>query len=166
MFYLIVEKYVGPNTRSAVATIRTAPGRKNMSNAICVDGWLGTTNDTDRHAYGEFETIEAARAAAKELGYTEGLELSDDAGAHVVEIYVSPEAARDQWDAYDWFLNGLGRAGTCAEFGITAETEDDDLEAAIERAIDEARNENAELHGTEALFYELRNQLRDAEFAQ
>ncbi len=41
-----------PEQGSPRYVLRTEPGRKNMSNAICTDGWLGTTNNVAWYADG------------------------------------------------------------------------------------------------------------------
>lgn len=175
MFYLIVSEYVGPNKLdstgaiigdSAVASITTECGRTNMSREKRSNGWLGTTNDNSVTAHGEFDTIDEARGAAATLGYTQPYEPDENEyDSAVVEQWVSESAARDQWDAGNWFLNGLGSAGTCAAYGITADTTDDELAAAADVAETEAIDEqNAELHGTFELFAELRDELRESEW--
>jgi hypothetical protein len=79
MYYLIEREYVGPNKRdsrgnvigdSRVMEIWNAPGVTNMSREVRIHGWLGTTADISSTACGEYETIEAARAEAKQRGFT------------------------------------------------------------------------------------------------
>lgn len=180
MFYLIETQDVGPNEKDSrghwkgdtrTMQIHTEPGRTNMSHEIKTSGWLGTTNDWYSAAHGEFDTLEAARAEAHRRGFTAENPLSDDdqhwddeMNPVIVEVWITPEAARDQWDAGDWFINGLGCDGTRTEYGITAMTTDDELDVIIEKAEAEARAENIELHGTEKLFKSLRDELiADAE---
>lgn len=167
-FFLIESEYTGPNQRdshgnwigdSRVMTITTTPGTTNLSHEERTDGWLGTTNDNSVTAHGEFDTIEEARAAAHEMGFTEqsDVEYPDD---DELEFWITPEAAKSQWDAGDWF-DGLGRNGTCTEYGITAETTDDELEEAVDTAENEDCASDVVLHGTLKLFTELRDELRD-----
>ena len=172
MYYLIEIEYVGPNERdsygnwigdSRVMSICTNPGRTNMSHEERTDGWLGTTNDNAVYAHGEFETLESARAAAHEMGFTKYYEPENkyvDEDDDTVEQWISEEAARAQWDAGDWFINGLGSAGTCSEYGITAKTTDEELNELVARAEREANENDAELHGTLKLFTELRDDLK------
>jgi len=64
------------------------------------------------------------------------------------------------WSAGDW-LDGIGRASVCAEYGITAETTDERL-AEIASLIDaEAKSENVVLTDTDEYVTELRDDLRD-----
>lgn len=171
-FFLIKSEYVGPNSRdsrgnwigdSRVMTISTVPGRTNMSHVERTDGWLGTTNDNCVYACGAFDTLEEAREEAQRLGFTEPAPDDDEYGCDgdVVEQWVSPEAAREQWDAGDWFINGLGKNGTREQYGITADTTDDELLDAVETAENEDCASDVTLHGTLELFTELRNELRD-----
>lgn len=169
-YYLIETKYVGPNRHdsngnwigdSRMMHICTQPWRTNQSHEERTEGWLGTTNDMRADARGEFESLNAARAAAHEAGFTRQYDGDDCDDGETVEQWISEEAARAQWDAGDWFINGLGREGTRIEYGITAETTDEELEAAIDRAEHEAAEENVEIHGTTELFEELRAELRE-----
>ena len=175
MFYLIVTEYVGPNKRdskgniigdSAIALIRREPSRTNSSREVLIEGWLGTTNDQDTHAHGEFETLDEARGAAADLGYTHRRDDVDGFDESTVEAYVSAAAARAQWDADDW-LHGLCDHNTTREqYGITAATTDAELNAAISTAINEAIADGVELHGTPELFYELRREARVVNLVQ
>lgn len=58
-FYLIELSYVGPNQPKGPLgqriRVRQEPGRKNMSGELCSEGWLGTTDDWDKTAIGEFD---------------------------------------------------------------------------------------------------------------
>lgn len=176
MFYLIETDYVGPNKKDAggnwigdsrIMSVATSPGTTNQSHEPRTEGWLGTTNDNYAYAHGEFETLESAREAAHEMGYTCEYTPADNDYYQierekdgVVEQWISEEANREQWDAGDWFINGLGRAGTCEAYGITADTTDDELDELVDRAEEEAIGEGAELHGCMQLFTELRDDLR------
>jgi hypothetical protein len=171
-FFLIQSEYIGPNKKdsdgnwigdSRVMTISTVCGKTNSSHEERPDGWLGTTNDNSLTAYGEFNTLDEARAVAHALGFTENAIDSDDdfRDESDVEQWITPEANRAQWDASDWFINGLGSVGTCAEYGITAETTDDELADAVEVAEGEDCASDVVLHGTLELFTQLRDELRD-----
>ena len=181
-FYLILSEYVGPNRRDShgnfiakggVLYITTQPGRTNSSREERTDGWLGTTNDNAQYAHGEFDSLVEARAAAVELGYTE-IEDSDESDGDcldyaddndqsiIVESRLTPAAAREQWDADDWFHLNCSHSETREAYGITADTTDAELEAAVAAAEAEAADNNAELHDTEKVFDELRDELRDA----
>lgn len=168
MFYIITTEYVGPNKRdsknniigdSCVAEILSKCPRTNCSNEPRISGWLGTTNDISVTAHGEFDTIEEARDAVKSLGYSEPVD-KNEFDCDVIESYVSAAAACDQWDADDWFHNLSSHDDTCAAFGITTKSSDSDIRKAVGSAHDEAFAQNVELHGTEKLFFELRDELR------
>lgn len=71
MFYVIENKYVGPNVEqnidASTIDISTTPAITNMSHEVKLHGWCGTTNDWCVNAHGAYETIEAARAAIAEI---------------------------------------------------------------------------------------------------
>lgn len=149
MFYLIHNQDVGPNKRDShgFMTITTQPGRKNMSHEICTDGWLGTTNDNDSTAYGEYETLEDARAAAAKRGFTEPVETDDqysdydDDGERIdIEYWQTPTDAMEQWDVDDYL--------DMSEGDITAEMSDDDLTEWISGIETNAESENFNIHGS------------------
>ncbi|MGA2226677.1 MAG: hypothetical protein ABSH41_19735 [Syntrophobacteraceae bacterium] len=171
MYYLIEHKYVGPNKMDAQGnfyqksmTIQTTPGKANMSHEKRTKGWLGTTNDRSATAHGEFENLDEARKRATELGYTHILrgetEYISDEEEGFVEQYISEADARKQWDADAWFLHENSREAMCREYGITAESTDDELQRLTDSAEEDARSDGVELHGTYELFEELRDELR------
>lgn len=82
MFYPILVE------RNSVETIeiRTAPGRKNMSQEPCIEGWLGTTNNVRRDALGEFDSLEACKAAMLEQ-YNALHDLEVDDYSDAIEIW-------------------------------------------------------------------------------
>lgn len=178
MFYLIESQYVGPNQKdsrghwigdSRVLEIRTEPGRTNMSQEVRYSGWLGTTNDCCLIAHGRYDTVEEARAEAHSMGFTAEKDIGEadqtcwgDDGPIIAEAWITPAAAREQWDAGDWFLNAMSADQVRAEYGITATSTDEELAAAAAKAESDAEIENIELHGTEKLFERLRQEVRDA----
>jgi len=176
-FYLILSEYVGPNRKdsrghwigdSRVMNICSRAGRTNSSRQELINGWLGTTNDNSLTACGEYDSIEAARSEAHRLGFTSEAVSEDeypsiDDDDDTIVQWISPVAAREQWDADDWFHTGCSRDDTRQNYGITDKTTDDELDAIIETAEAEAEANNAEPHGLDDLFYELRNELIDEE---
>jgi hypothetical protein len=148
MYYLVEKEYLGPDRRDSSGKplgdartlyIQLEPGRTNVSNEPRDLGWLGTTNDIDRWARGAFRTLEEARQEARKLGFTEPVrdfEPDDE----VLEAWVSPEAAREQWDAADW----LQLIDPITEYNVTFEN----LNEKIEEIEEEARREGIELHFT------------------
>jgi len=169
MFYLIHHSDIGPNDRDSSGNykpecghmeITTVPGRKNMSHEICTDGWLGSCNDNSSTAYGEYDTIEDARAEAADRGYTVeadyydeditvcDCDLTDDDGNDVEcdcsadgtrEIWYAPVDKMDQWDTDDYFY--------AVQSEITAEMSDVELADWVSKNETEAKNENVNLHG-------------------
>lgn len=91
MFYVIEDKYVGPNQDQHVdadtITISTTPAKTNMSHEVKLHGWCGTTNDWSVHAYGEYETLEAARYAVFENFGQVRLVDDEDKDDTVIELY-------------------------------------------------------------------------------
>ena len=71
IYYVIESEYVGPNTQgridSHLVTITTDAPRTNLSHEVRLDGWIGTTNDTSRHAHGAYTSEDDAREAVAEL---------------------------------------------------------------------------------------------------
>ncbi|WP_419621514.1 hypothetical protein [Thiolapillus sp.] len=75
-YYIEEIRYCGPNPQSEKYIdfdrfeITTIPPRTNSSNEICLDGWLGTTNDVARYAHGAHKSLEAAKGIVRDLlGY-------------------------------------------------------------------------------------------------
>lgn len=164
MYYLIESQYVGPNRKdsqgnrypSGELTIETSPGVRNMSREPAIAGWLGTTNDWSLTAHGEYETLEAAQAAADDLGYTEVSESEYDDTPDVIETRVSKADAREQWDASDWLGASTSREKQLSELHITATTTDAELSTIEETLTSDARAEGIELHGLDDHLEELR----------
>ncbi len=71
MFYAIDVTYVGPSKQPdhlyQRIRIQTKPGHTNMSGEEKVKGWLGTTNDWNHEALGEFDE-QGARSLLKRFG--------------------------------------------------------------------------------------------------
>jgi len=70
--YLIEVEYVGPNARDKgrhahKCRVLPVPGRKNMSGEPCTDGYLGTTDDWYKAAWGEFDSLADVAAKITEL---------------------------------------------------------------------------------------------------
>lgn len=149
MYYLITTMYCGPNldqhrTDGRFAVVQERPGCTNMSHEPKTKGWLGTTNDWSERAHGEFETIEAALAKAAELGYTvtpedEQHKLDDrmwfDADGNIAGRPVAfrwhADCDIDVFDAADFYH--ICRAEVIDNYGITATSTDDDIDAAAAR---------------------------------
>jgi hypothetical protein len=171
-YYLINVKYVGPNKTDSsghyyedagIMYIQTVPGTKNMSGEPCHKGWLGTTNDVSQTAHGEFYSLFAAQCEARRLGYTKQRDLDDyekclqdENGS--IESWVFESDSFEQWDAAEWF-DGIGMAATCLEYGITAETTDEQISEIVKNAEKVANENSSELHDTDVFFTALRDEL-------
>jgi len=175
VFYLIERKYVGPDDKASdgsiigdtwhVMQICYTPGRTNQSDEELITGWLGTTNDWSAYAHGEYDTIEEARRAVHEAGFTVEQTVGDDEfddDVDVAEQWITEAASRVQLHATDWLTKCLGEDGTRERYGITAATTNHELSTAACRADEEARTgDGVEMHGTLDLFRELRDTVDD-----
>ena len=142
-YYLISTEWTGPKdankpghwTDEHTWTIQTVPGATNMSHEERIEGYLGTTNNWHEYAHGEFETLEAARAAmeayAMEHGHrhiapveTESHYLTPDMTDPVVETWTTA-THETSYTASEWDQSLVGRneaAGkTDAEIDALAE---------------------------------------------
>jgi hypothetical protein len=86
---------------------------------------------------------------------------SPDFYPEVIERWIPDDAALPQVDASDWFYAALGWRDIADEYGITADSTDDDLEAAAELAEKEARDDGFILHFAYKEFEKIREYLRD-----
>lgn len=161
-YYIVEREYVGPDkdrhTNDHTFEITTTPPRTNMSHEICTDGWLGTTNDWSRTAHDAFETEADAREAVQDLLSAEGYREQDLATHHVAEgvVAVYLVGRLEEMDAeasQNWVEDACE--------GITAETTDDQIEALIETAEEEANQEHLMLNtrAVRELFTERRDLL-------
>jgi len=115
MYYLIANKYVGPNVddRDANArgnrdyyTIQTEPGTTNLSGEERTSGWLGTTGDWSETAMGEFETEAEAREAIPEgvREWWDGSGLHEPEDGEIVLVVANVDDGKlcsVDWDAED-----------------------------------------------------------------
>jgi len=124
-FYVIEKEFVGHadfNTGYDLLVnghyfeVRDEPGRKNMSHETAVGSssqpiWLGSSNDWSAYARGEYETVDAAIAAAirlaKEAGHGYRHVLAGEPGAQdgFDRVYVGDEAWSNIVDAGEWLAN-------------------------------------------------------------
>lgn len=99
MFYIVKEQYYGSDERLAkakdacVIEIRTEPVLSGLNRSPCLDGWCGGAEDRSTIAYGEYDSLNSARAALKQLfgidanSATAKVDLGGGRGKHVVEAY-------------------------------------------------------------------------------
>ncbi|MEM6931043.1 MAG: hypothetical protein AAF602_29175 [Myxococcota bacterium] len=86
MFYVITTTDLRPDTlRNPTTTGETVgiyrtPGRTNQSHEERAEGWLGTTNNIDRHALGAFDTEVQARNFVAEEYPTAHEDLAERVG--------------------------------------------------------------------------------------
>jgi hypothetical protein len=90
-WYLIEIKYIGPNReskgrRAHMVRVLDQPARTNLSGEIRLEGWLGTTDDWDEHALGEFTKEEAVTYLSKHFG----LDAEKESIKHGEEFFVTP----------------------------------------------------------------------------
>lgn len=157
MYYIITNEWIGPRDFSTDGAdkygveidIATEPGRTNMSNEPCIEGWLGTTSDWHRAAHGAFETLEAARAAA-EAQFGPLFAPQDDAwrgGDHVVETWHNRERAAAHVGAQEWLGDAAGDLRAELLGGKSVETLASELET--EALSCDGTPAGVILHGTE-----------------
>ena len=176
-FYVIEKEFVGHadfNTGYNLLVnghyfeVRDVPGIKNMSREVAIGSsskpiWLGTSNEWSSYARGEYETVDAAIAAAirlaKEAGHGYRHVLSGEPGAEdgFDRVYVGDEAWANLVDAYEW-LDSL----SYEEIGIWPGMSSLDIERlaeeleAISLHADECR-----LWGTEEFIRERLDELKE-----
>ena len=144
-FYVVEHEYIGPNFSSAYDVekflnneswdILSEPPRTNLSKEIRTNGWLGSNNDWSSQAHGEFETIDEARNYIESrLGFLTLLEDGDD-DDDLVESY---RANKETFalDVESWWQD----SGAC-EFGVTAETSDEEIRDIAKSELANARDE-------------------------
>ena len=72
-YYIEEIRYFGPDGRTDNYIdfdrfeITTEPTRTNLSNEICLDGWLGMSGDVSRYAHGVYDSLAAAEYAVQNL---------------------------------------------------------------------------------------------------
>lgn len=165
-FYIIETNYVGPNRDQHVDAdkieISTSPALTNILHEERTQGWCGTTNDLAVYAYGEYDTIEEARAAIDaEFGEVRrgdnegnGFESSDDES--VVETYKPGRyAPMSRQATFDWAYDSI-------EADIEADTTDERIEELVAEYEADANFNGYTLDsGLEDLMNERRQELRD-----
>jgi hypothetical protein len=167
MFYVIENKYTGPNQDQDqyadvdTIVISTTPAVTNSSNEERTDGWCGTTNDWAVYAHGEYETIEAARAAiAEQFGdvrdrdanWDEFESMDDD----VVEVFKPGKYEPMCKEAVaDWSYE-------TAKEEITAETTDEEIAGMVDEYESEANSNGSSCaEHIEDVLIEFRDNLRE-----
>jgi hypothetical protein len=126
-YYVISTDYNGPNAaehlNSNTIEIRNEPMRGNSGDRPEItDGWCGTTNDWSVYAHGEYETLEAARAALHQI---EPATRPDTSGLHCDEatyesFLVGAYNLQSENEVGDWLYFGMSES-------VTAETTDAQL---------------------------------------
>lgn len=164
MFYVIEDKYVGPNQDQHVdadtITISTVPAKTNSSHEVKLHGWCGTTNDWSTHAYGEYETLEAARLAIAENFGQVRLFEDEDKYDTVIETYkIGQYIPMSEEETGDWVYEPMRSE-------IHADTTDEGIAKFIAEC---ESNANAEFNATldssvEDMVKQYRQELRDEAF--
>lgn len=152
MYYVIKHTYVGPNQDQEecidadTIEICTTPALTNSSHEERIEGWCGTTDDWSLDAYGEYESLAAARDAIRERfgpvrdSDAEGhLYESDDVSA--VEVYKPGQFTPvSRAGVGDWLYYSL-------EADITEHTTDDQIADLAARYETEANGDGYTLSG-------------------
>lgn len=96
-------QFNNPNRYEEEFFISTEPQRTNQSGEELIEGWLGTTNDYDRLAEGEFESLDDAKKRAEELAFEFDFELTEftetDDGDLRAEAYSVQRGDLYRWSA-------------------------------------------------------------------
>lgn len=169
LYYPILYKYVGANLNEierhrdseGYVIIQTVPGTKNMSGEDCVAGCLGTTNDWEARAFGEYPTIAEAREVAAHIGYTELLDdcsyyghpndsdnaidysdfgTDDDGEPLPLEIYTTRAAKSIPYLVEDWLYGNIDDI-------VSADSTDKDLKDAENSILSDAIDQGVYLFG-------------------
>ncbi len=163
MFYIIESEYVGPNPDQHLNDhcylVQTVPGRKNMSHEICIDGWLGTTNDWSETAHGEYDTLEEAKTRIDEILGSEYREPVESYGDEIV--YQVVVGKLEKWDAENsqaWCYEGMIQS-------ITADSTDAKIDDFISECAADLEDEGGELDtdAVERMCVKHRDSLKDDE---
>lgn len=85
-YHVVSRVYVGADGLDDRIEIRDEPATTNLSREPRTQGWCGTTNDYSVTAHGCYDTLEAAREAAKAV-YSTGLRNVEPSELGVVEEY-------------------------------------------------------------------------------
>lgn len=165
-FYIIETNYTGPNrdqhADASKIEISASPAISNRSHEVCIDGWCGTTNDMAVYAYGEYDTIEEARAAlTKEFGevrdsdvYGDRFESDDE---DVVETYKPGKYTPMGSQTAEALAHEI-------QSDIEADTTDDRIAELVAECEADANHEGYTLDSVEGLIREMqarRDELRD-----
>jgi len=136
-------------------TIFASPGKTNMSHEVKITGWLGTSNDMDETALGEFDSLELARKKCEELGYT----IPDDSEDFKPIVFCKNDDEIESWlypelcktNAADWlqYDNDIKKM-------ITPKTTDEEIHKIADDFDNEALTETGEgfEHGIELMYTE------------
>ena len=161
-YYIVENHYVGPNPDDDTHIdfdhfeITTTPPRKKVSGDVYIRGYLGTSNDIDRYALGEYDSLSAAEYAlqAGPLRHTQyRCDPMDDLPPDVLAVYrpglLPPmsEEALGQWlecsvhiTADDTDMDLVRQAGA-----LRYELEEDGYSVTMERMLSALESLRAEL---------------------
>ena len=129
-----------------------------MSGEVCVDGWLGCTNNWDKTAHGEFDSEEDARDAIEQLTDGDCREIDTDESDWSRDIAAFFMVGRfEQWDAENsetWCYSSMG--------DITSDTTDEEIDTLVDELENAANDENFSLDTDAVLkmFTERRDKLQ------
>lgn len=165
MYYITATEYVGPNQDQAnyidadTIEISTEPARTNMSNEIEIDGWCGTTNDFAVYAHGEYNTLDEARDAIKDIfgdvrDHYVGFDYFESDDENVIEVY-KPGQYQPMTDneTGDWLYESI-------HTDINADTSDEQMDKLVTIYESEANSEGYTLGNIEKLMEQYRLELK------
>jgi hypothetical protein len=162
-YYLLKTYYIGPKLNDiehhrdtcGYMIIQTEPPVDASTGEEVTDGRMCGVNDRGYTAHGEYDTIEAARAAAIRLGYSAPVSngdnddeidyidmfgMTDDLEPVAVEVYTTTTGAKTAWDIDDYLYDY--RKST-----ITATTTDEEIKKLSGECEADANRENIYING-------------------
>jgi hypothetical protein len=141
MKYYVVEterqqgaSHYNENGNNTYVQITTTQPTTNLGYKAIDEGWLGTTNNVYECLHGSFDTLKDADDYIKNQRIFEHFTIDEDQSQDDEIIYTDQ---REWWDIEEWFYDAKN------DFGITAETTDEEIEK-IELTLQE-ENENSKI---------------------
>ena len=157
-FYVIEEKYTGPNQDQHLddntIKITTEPARTNSSKEICLDGWAGTTDEWAVYARGVYDSKEAAEKFIKTL-YKDTREADfDDNDQSIVAVYKPGKYELIGKEATGNFIYDS------LQESVTASTTDAEISALVDDWEEAAHEQGCSLSGAYDMAIEYRDGLQ------
>lgn len=114
--------FVSPQNSPDSIQVFAEPGLTNMSREPRTEGWLGSTNNVDRNALGEFDSLDACKSAMVEK-YGDLHDIETEGYDDILAEWGIGEAPTVGYDVtVSWCLDGAkSDAISCKKRGLTAE---------------------------------------------